>query len=153
VKELFAELQGRFGVYRGTGRNHENQPFIGELELTALLGEKGVQIRFHAHSESDRGLVFHSEISTLAPNASGGVSLFNLNTNTPFLAEHALVSATARATHREWVFRFGDLANRHSFREEIRLDLFRDGRAGYHYSWGLPGQDYGYRSGLVMEAV
>ena len=151
MNDVLREIRKYCGHYSGVGINHENQKFLGRFELSEILDGAGLQISFSASAEGDAAMVFHSEVSTIAQSGADGISLFNLNTNTPFMTEHALVAHENRGAHREFIFRFGDVHDSKSFREEVRLDLMRDGRVGYHYSWGMPDGDFAYRSGVVME--
>jgi hypothetical protein len=91
-------------------------------------------------------IVFHSEVSTIAPNISNGLSMFNLNTNTPFLAEHVFVE---NSNLNQIVFRFGDIANQKSFREEVHI-LLSENEIRYEYHWGMPDGDFQFRSGASM---
>lgn len=151
MKSLLEKIQKLDGFYEGTGLNHEKEEFKGILELSNILDGVGVQIRFKAHAIKNPDKVFHSEISTIAPNPKGSLSLFNLNTNTPFLAEHVLVAEENGSHELKLIFRFGELNNDRNFREEVRIDIFHNGSLGYHYSWGLPGGPFLYRSGLTLQ--
>lgn len=149
--DLFKEIGKYSGRFSGLGTNHENEKFVGQLELIELFDGKGFQIKFSARADGSPTAIFHSEVSTIAPNLTGGISLFNFNTNTPFLAEHVLISSDTKKENLDFIFRFGDTQNKNSFREEVRLELLSNGRVGYHYSWGMPGGDFAYRSGVIME--
>lgn len=149
--EQIGELRRFVGHFSGIGTNHENEKFVGQFDLSEIFDGKGFQIKFSANADGNPKSIFHSEFSTIAPSLNGSISLFNFNTNTPFLAEHQLVASNFTAKQREFIFRFGNVENKNSFREEIRLELMNDNRVGYHYSWGMPGGDFSYRSGVVME--
>ena len=138
------------GCYSGIGINHENKEFVGQLELNELFDGKGYQIKFFAHPNGSTKEIFHSEVSTIALNMTNKISLFNFNTNMPFLAEHFLISSEDKNGYHEFIFRFGEINDKHSFRQEITLELKADGQVGYHYSWGMPNFDFAYRSGVVM---
>lgn len=145
----FLDLKKYLGTFTGEGLNHEGEKFAGSMEIISLFGGKGLQIRFEATSLKDPHLIFHSEVSTLAQNARGGFSLFNFNSNTPFLAEHVLQESSENLN---FVFHFGKTDDPNTFREEIRLELLSEG-IGYHYSWGLPGGEFKYRSGVKMRVL
>lgn len=140
------------GLYIGHGINHEGQKFEGTLEIKKLLSGLGVQIQFTATSWENPKVVYHDEVSVIAPNSMGGLSLFNLNSNTPFLAEHVYVPS-AVVGDKSFVFRHGDITDSNSFREEVKLEIPEANMMGYHYSWGLPGGEFTYRSGLEMTLV
>jgi hypothetical protein len=147
---LFSELPKFLGCYSGVGINHENKEFLGQFELTELFDGKGYQIKFLAHAIGSPTEIFHSEVSTIARNIYDHISLFNFNTNMPFLAEHFLISSEGNSGFQEFIFRYGDIQNKHSFRQEIKLELMLDGQVGYHYSWGLTNSEFAYRSGVAM---
>lgn len=153
MNEALQKARKFCGRFSGTGTNHANEQFIGDFELAELLDGKGFQIKFLARSEKNSAVIYHSEVSLLAPNSTGGLSLFNLNTNIPFLTEHTLVASQSSASGSDLTFRFGKLEDQNSFREEIRLEFLNDERVGYHYSWGMPGASFEYRSGVVMGSV
>lgn len=140
------------GTYQGESVNHEGQPFHGLFQLTPLIHGKGYQIQFTATSLDSQKKLFHDEVSILAPGIQGGFSLFNLNSNIPFLCEHRLVSTDQTAQSTLIKFRFGNIEDKISFREEILLELTADS-ARYEYSWGLPGGDFAPRSGVRMKKV
>ena len=73
--------------------------------------------------------------------------MWNLNNNSPGMAELEL-----RTTDDGIVFGIGDGNDGNTFREEIKIELDND-RIGYHYSWGMPGGEFAYRSGLKMNRV
>ena len=149
MQKVIHGIEEYAGVYSGRGRNHEGESFVCEFELQALAEVSGVQIKFRATS-TDGSAVFHAEYSLIAMGRDG-VSLFNLNSNNPTVCEHKLVHEALAAEGSEVVFRYGEIENRHSFREEIRLSLMSGGRVGYEYSWGLPGGEFARRSGVIMD--
>lgn len=142
-------LREMVGSYQGEGINHENEKFRGTFSLVEILNGAGFQIQFEARSLLNSSIVFHSEFSTVATNAAGGVSLFNLNTNVPFLAEHVLVQETAKSNDKNFIFRFGDVSNPNSFREEIHLKM-NSTSIRYDYHWGMPHGEFSFRSGVSM---
>lgn len=153
MSDIFNALAHAVGTYQGEGTNHEGEAFIGDFCLAPLLSGRGFQIHFSAKGARNPSLIFHEESSVIAANANGGISLYNLNSNIPFLCEHVLVSEPGNATNGSLAFRYGQIDNRNSFREEIRLDLGANGSIGYHYSWGMPGGEFTYRSGLRANLI
>ncbi len=146
MKTIMETFKKALGFYSGEGINHEKEKFIGSFDLQEILGGRGFQIKFEAKSPTNPAAIYHSEVSTVAPNISNGLSLFNLNTNTPFLAEHTYVESS---NSNHMIFRFGDTPNRNSFREEIHLHLSTN-EIRYEYHWGMPGGEFQYRSGATM---
>ncbi len=145
-------LREAVGSYQGEGINHENEKFQGTFILTEVLNGVGFQIQFEARSLLNSSVVIHSEFSTVATNAMGGVSLFNLNTNVPFLIEHQLVKETTKPDDKNFIFRFGDLSNLNSFREEVHLTLGASS-IRYDYHWGMPKGDFSLRSKITMNRL
>lgn len=149
MKTVMESLKKAQGSYSGGGINHENEKFIGTFDLLEILGGRGFQINFEAKSPTNPAAVYHSEVSIVAPNVSNGLSLFNLNTNTPFLAEHTYVPGS---NSNHMIFRFGNTENRNSFREEVHIHLSAD-EVRYEYHWGMPGREFQYRSGASMRRI
>jgi len=146
MKAAIDALKKAIGTYRGEGINHENENFIGTFRLQEVLAGRGFQIFFEAVATNNPSISFHAEHSTIAFNSQNGLSLFNLNTNIPFMAVHQLVEGP---NPYELIFRFGDIGNQNSFREEVRLNLNGE-NVRYEYHWGLPGGEFAYRSGATM---
>jgi hypothetical protein len=147
--ELLRRLKECCGDYRGTGLNHEQQKFDATFTLEPLIGGKGFAIRFKATSE--KGVVYHEEHSVIAQTIDGTLGLWNLNSNVPALLAHSFRRAEkSNEGGQHWVFGIGTPNDRESFREEITLELFPDGDVGYRYAWGMPGGDFGPRSGVRM---
>lgn len=151
MKNSLGTLKDYVGYYRGQGLNHEGERFDGIFELIEISRGSGFQIKFQARS-IDTQTVFHSEVSTLSPTPSGEYSLFNLNSNTPFMCEHKLVTNEIKDNRFQLKFRFGNLEDQNSFREEIFLEAF-DKTIRYQYSWGLPGGDFSERSKVILSIV
>jgi hypothetical protein len=147
------KIAGYVGRYSGIGTNHHGENFVGEFSLVPLMEDQCFQIRFIALSNDTDARVFHQEISTLANNVAGRLVIVSYSSNSPFLMEHVLVSMEESRNKQRMIFRFGDLQDIESFREELCLDLMSNGGIGYHYSWGLPGSEFGYRSGVMMSRV
>ena len=91
MANMIAKLANRSGVYEGRGLNHEGQPFTGKLIVSPLLDGRGVAVQFRA--TGDDGTLYHEENTTIAPKLSGGLGLFNLNTNMPGLVPHDRASS------------------------------------------------------------
>jgi hypothetical protein len=151
-KDFISQLKTRLGSYKGRGTNHEGQPFTGSLTISKLLGGIGICLSFKAIG--DDGTSLHEEVSTIAPDLSGRIGLYNLNTNLPGILHHILCENTATLAGLESaVFRFGERSNVSSFREEITMELLPTGQIGYKYAWGMPGGDFADRSGALMERL
>jgi hypothetical protein len=149
MNSVINALKQAVGSYRGEGVNHEGENFIGTFILNEVLDGIGLEIKFEASSLTKSSLKFHAEHSIVAPNEANGVSLFNLNTNMPFLAEHRCIEESSKG---QIIFRYGDPANRSSFRQEVHL-IIMDSSIRYEYHWGMPGGDFAYRSGATMANI
>lgn len=131
------------GSYQGDGVNHEGEAFSGFLTIAPVLNGKGIEILYQATGVD--GACFHQEKTIVAKNFSGNLKMWNLNTNSPGMAELELRYAT-----KDIIFGVGNPNNKSEFREEIKIELDNE-TIGYHYSWGIPGGDFEYRSGLRMK--
>lgn len=134
------------GQYNGQGVNHENEEFTGNLKVTPILNGKGIEIRYSATGVD--GICFHEERTVISTDFSGNVKMWNLNSNSPGMAELDLRSNNVEGL----TFGIGDFNDVDTFREEIKIEL-KNKSIGYHYSWGLPGGEFEYRSGLMMKKV
>ncbi len=139
---VISQLSELVGTYCGLGLNHEQQEFNGNLSIKSILEGKGIELEFLANGAD--GTCFHAEKTIVTTDFSGNVKMWNLNSNSPGMTELEL-----RSTDDGVVFGIGELDNGNSFREEVKIELLPEG-VGYHYSWGMPGGDFAYRSGLVM---
>jgi len=132
----------------GAGINHENQKFVGTIEISPAIQGRGLQIEFKAIG--DDGTVYHEETSLLGPSFDGKPCLFVLSNNHPGVTPHTLKSEEKTHDKTSYVFGFGNIEDRSSFREEITMDVWNDGSVEYAYSWGLPGGEFKRRSGAKM---
>jgi hypothetical protein len=135
----------------GHGINHEQQAFKGVFKIQPVANGKGAQLFFSAVGKD--GSIFHEESSLIGPGLDGKPCLFVLSNNHPSITPHQLKSEDQTENVHSFIFGFGDVENKNSFREEIRLDLFTDGSVGYNYSWGLPGGEFAVRSGAKMTTI
>jgi len=139
---VIASLSEASGKYKGNGINHDNEDFVGSLEINKVLGKKGIELLFSAVGKD--GTCYHNEKTIISTDFNGKIMMWNLNSNSPGMAVLEL-----RSTDNGIVFGIGQSEDRNSFREEVKIELDQDG-VGYHYSWGMPGEEFKYRSGLKM---
>lgn len=142
---VISTLNEASGTYEGNGVNHDNEEFKGKLTLSPILGGKGVEIQYEARGND--GTCFHQEKTIIATDFSGETKMWSLNSNSPGMTE-----LLQRSTDDGIVFGLGDIQNRQTFREEIKIEIGKKS-IGYHYSWGMPGGEFAYRSGLKMSLV
>ncbi len=147
--ELLGLLEGVAGRYVGEGLNHEEQRFEGELEVEAVVGGRGVVLRYIASGPD--GSLYHAEHALIALDESGSLCLWPVMSELPAVLPHHLVSASEGASgRRTLVFRHGDPADEEVFREELTLDLWPNGDITYRHAWGLPLGVYRERSSARM---
>lgn len=147
-----AALQRRVGRYGGHGINHHDEPFYGELELTPLLNGVGVSIRFRATGIDET--LLHDERTWIAASPEGPLALWTLSTNAQSVLRHELTAdRTSDECERILVFRLGEPSDRSLLRNQVTLELFTDGRLGYKYAWGRPGEAFADRSTVAMSLL
>ena len=79
MSDFLEALLSRAGHFRGEGKNHDDQIFIGRLELSPIVRGQGVQIAFTATGLDSE--VYHEEVTLVAPGqGSSGLSLVTLCT-------------------------------------------------------------------------
>lgn len=137
------------GTYKGQGVNHEGEAFVGEFELHQHPTLRSMSLRFKA--TSDEGQVYHQEETTIAQDVSGKPALWSLCNNAPGMLQlNFRRYETADEGCRTLVFGLGDLGSDHDYRQEVSIDLFRDGTLGYRFAWGMPGGEFSPRSGVRL---
>lgn len=143
-------LNEGLGSYQGSGTNHEGFSYIGRLTLKPALGNSLLQLTSSATSQT--GEVYHDEASWIGKDLAGKLTLYVSSTNHPGVTPHSFNRIdTGSEGEQKIIFRFGDLDNRNSFREEVTLAVYQDGRIRHHYAWGIPGGDFADRSGAMMK--
>lgn len=147
-----AQILTASGSYRGEGINHENQKFTAEFSIEPLLGGRGARIHYKASGAG--GEVYHEEISTVAPMLGENLVLNNLNTNMPGICSHVFKNRQAELGAKDGlVFAYNEPDQNDRFREEICLAFYANGDLSYRYSWGMPGDDFGFRSSVRLRRV
>mgnify|MGYP005649090357 CR=1 FL=1 len=142
-------LVARAGHYRGEGKNHDDQTFIGRLELSPIIRGLGVQIAFSATGLD--GEVYHEEVTLVAPGQSGEPSLVTLCSNAPGLLTLPIRTlGTGEDDETTAVFGLGAREDLDAFRMEIAFDLWPGGDMTYRFGWGLPGDSFEPRSSVRM---
>jgi hypothetical protein len=131
-------LLTRCGSYVGDGTNQEGLSFKARLEMKARVHENLVEIAFRAE---DGDAAFHEEASWITPDLlNEKLCLWTVSSNTPGMLRHELAedSSPGEAVERRFVFRLGNPEDKRLFRQEIALDLRRDGSIEYSYAWAVP---------------
>jgi hypothetical protein len=150
AKTSWGLLAESVGAYSGRGVNHEKQGFQGKLTLQFEFETKLLSLISSA--TGDRGEVFHTERSWLGFDIAGSLVLYVVSNNHPAITPHLFNRLeTGKEGEQKIVFRFGNLEDKNSFREEIHINLFKDKSIEHFYSWGLPGGPFEPRSGSRMQ--
>jgi hypothetical protein len=149
AKNAWGLLTESVGDYAGRGINHEKQNFNGALNLRFDFENKSLSLVLSA--TGDKGEVFHAERSWLGFDISGSLVLYVVSNNHPAITPHLFDRLeTGTDGEKRIVFRFGDVQDKNTFREEINLNIFSDKSIEHFYSWGLPGGNFEPRSGSRM---
>lgn len=145
-------LLNRQGLYEGHGTNFEGLPFKARLELRAQVDGNVVQIHFRAEDEEQ---AFHDELTWISSDLlENRLALWTVSTNTPGVLRHELSEDSSDdLRERRLVFRLGDPEDQRRFRQEIVLDLMKDGSLEYRYSWGVPHEKFASRSRSVLRRI
>lgn len=137
-------LASHEGAYSGPGTTAEGHSFKASLELKPRVSGTLIELHFRA---TDDESAFHEELTWITPDLRSDVlCLWTVSTNTPGVLCHTLAEDRSDDFRlRRFVFRLGEPTDRHRFRQEIVLDLMRDGSVEYRYSWGVPHEEFGVR--------
>jgi hypothetical protein len=144
-------LRENCGNFQGNGRNHEGQDYDQNFVMVAKLSDKVLAISSIALGA--KGEIFHQEESWIAKDMTGALTLWVNSNNHPGTTAHLFDRIEEGKDFKAVVFRFGDIENSNSFREEIHFVIFNDGSLRHSYSWGLPGGKFEARSGAQLQKL
>lgn len=151
MSEVLDALLARVGEYRGEGKNHEDQAFIGTFELARVVDGRGVSVRFKAVGIDD-GETYHQEFTLIGQGADGDLDLITLSNNSGKLQTLSLRRAGEEdGSERTIVFGVGAPEATDSMRMEIAFDLWPGSEISYRYAWGVPGGEFAPRSSVRMK--
>ena len=128
----------------GTGTNHEGEQFVGRMEITGLVSGKAVMISYTA-TGTDGGHL-HAESTLIGESLNGVLCLWPVMEELPFVLPHPEAGRTNTEDGVRFVFSSGPRDNADVFREEISIELRKDGAVGYSHAWGMPGEAFDERS-------
>jgi hypothetical protein len=150
VSDLLSVLAANAGVYVGRGVNHEQESFIGRMEVQPLVAGAGVMLHYIAAREN--GVRVHEEATLLGRCQSGTLCLWPVMEELPVVLPHEAIAVREHALDGEHiqVFASGERAARELFREEITLAVRAGGTLLYSHAWGMPGGEFGERSSCEM---
>jgi hypothetical protein len=136
-------------AFRGDGVNHENESFIGALNVEALEGGRAVLLRYWATLLT--GTVVHSESTLIGNGPDGKLCLWPVMSELPVVLPHTeLMNQAESAKYTLAVFSSGPRNDSAKFREEISIQVSSDGTLVYAHAWGLPGGSFEDRSSCSM---
>jgi hypothetical protein len=136
-------------AYRGNGVNHEQEPFVGELQVQVLEGGRAVLLMYSATLE--KGAVVHTESTLLATGQDGMLCLWPVMSEIPFVLPHTEVAVKAEpGKHFTAIFGSGPCGETTAFREQITIQINSDESLIYAHAWGLPGGEFKDRSWSKM---
>lgn len=151
AKRAWSLLVESIGEYRGRGVNHEKQGFNGKLNLGFEFENKVLLLTSSA--TGDDGKIYHFEKSWIGFDITGVLTLYVCSNNHPAITPHVFDrNERGGDGAQKIIFRFGDLTNKNSFREEVNINIGK-GYVEHFYSWGLPGEGFEPRSGSRMFRV
>ena len=136
-------------AFRGEGMNHENESFIGELNVQSLEGGRAALLRYTATLLT--GNVAHSESTLLGTGPDGKLCLWPVMSELPVVLPHTeVMNKTESGKCTMAVFGSGARDDSATFREEISIQVNTDGSLVYAHAWGLPGGTFEDRSSCSM---
>lgn len=149
-KKAWVLLTEACGKYAGQGTNHENQSYRSELSLESLLKQKLLILMSTATGL--HGEMFHEEASFIGYDISGQLIMYVSSNNHPGVTPHLFDRLVLGANGEKRItFRYGEIADKNSFREEIFINLFPTGELEQTYWWGMAGGEFQARSGAKMQ--
>ena len=136
--DFLVTLQGELA---GQGRTVDGFDFKGTMKIASRVRGALIEISFDA---ADGDSAFHNEATWISIDLlTNAPALWTVSTNTPGVLKHALVKdEEAEGFSRRLLFRLGKVEDKHTFRQEIGLDVSLTGDITYHYSWGVPHEEF-----------
>ncbi len=154
------------GFYTGFGVNHEDKQFRGLLEITPVVNNRGVNVKYRAvgtmgdEFEKDINLfskdtiLYNEEHTLIAYNNHNKLCLWTLNNNAPTVCLFKLRRFRRIPGNKTiMIFGFGDRGDDKIFREEISMEIWDAGNIAYNYFWGEPGGLFLSRSTVIMRKL
>ncbi len=154
------------GFYTGFGVNHEDKQFKGLLEITPVINNKGVVIKYRAvgttgdefeksvNLYSRDTILFSEEHSLIAHDNHNKLCLWTLNNNVPTVCVFKLRRFRRIPNDKTiFIFGFGDKDDDKIFREEIIIEIWDAGSIAYNYFWGEAGGHFLSRSQIIMRKL
>jgi hypothetical protein len=140
------------GKYAGWGLNDDTQEFIGELTLTPVVNNFGINIAFKA-TDGD-GTVISEEHTLIALDSENRLTMWTLNSNfnTTVIFDFKF-HRRVRPSKDIIVFGYGTAEENEHTREEITLEFLDDGDLTYTYFWGMPNGEFMKHSVATLKKI
>jgi len=161
---LIDVLAKRTGHYMGVGLNHENKKFKGDLELSSIVSNKGLLIKYKAIGTTGIELnnhdslynidtiLYNEEHTIIAYDNKNQLSMWTLSSNINTFVKFDLRRyKQVSPKHHLFIFGFGKSGDFSIYREEITIELWENGELGYNYAWGEPEGHFVSRSTIKMK--
>jgi hypothetical protein len=146
AKKAWGSLLESVGEYSGQGVNHEKLNYKNQFSLKQDFEGKSLSLSSTATGE--QGQLFHSERSFIGFDITGSLVLYVISNNHPTITPHIFNRIEIGLDgEKKIIFRFGNIEDKNSFREEVSITIFKDNSIEHFYSWGLPGGNFEPRSG------
>ena len=128
----------------GTGTNHEGEQFVGRMDVSSLVSGKAVMLTYTATGTD--GAHLHAESTLIGESPNGALCLWPVMEELPFVLPHQEAGRVSTEHGVKFIFASGPRDEVDAFREEISIELQKDGTVIYSHAWGMPGEAFDERS-------
>ena len=140
------------GIYSGEGLNDNLQKFIGELRLTPVVNNYGINISYTAAAND--GTIINEEHTLIALDSRNKLTMWTLNSNfnTTAIFDFKL---HRRIPGQKDIVVFGFSGSKQTdlSREEILIEFMDNGDLSYTYYWGMPDGEFMKHSTATMKKI
>ncbi len=140
------------GKYAGWGMNDNHQEFTGELSLTPVVNNFGINIAFKATAED--GSIVNEESTLIALDSENKLTMWTLNSNfnTTVIFDFKF-HKRIRPAKDIVVFGYGSAEENEHTREEISIEFWDNGDLTYTYFWGMPNGEFMKHSTATLKKI
>jgi hypothetical protein len=145
-------LCSKGGKYAGEGLNDRHQKFTGELVLTPVVNNYGINIAYRSFAEDGTGI--SEEHTLIALDAENKLTMWTLNSNfnTTVIFDFRF-HKRIRNSKDIIVFGFGAAEEESLTREEISIEFYDNDDLTYTYFWGMPNGEFMKHSTATMKKI
>jgi hypothetical protein len=140
------------GKYSGEGLNDNHQKFTGELSLTPVVNNYGINIAYTATAKD--GTIISEEHTLIALDSENKLTMWTLNSNfnTTAIFDFKL---HRRIPGQKDIVVFGFSGSKETdlTREEISIEFMDNGDLSYNYYWGMPDGEFMKHSTATMKKI